>query len=267
MSDARDIEPSGLKRDSLWVFIVPAVIGVILAVGGAAYYYFGPRLRDIAGDVAKPTARRDLVDLTVGARTFRIPMNYTVFPRDRRPGEKSEVHLYGAIPDLDPYGDAPRRVFFDEDPSADLVRFWIKTRALRVEESRLIAMALERALDDLGPAQDAPDLRRHRVGSQTPGPWRGYAGDDLFIGRTDIGAVLIRCEPPAAEPNDPPAQCRRDALWSETVDYGYAFDRRRLPNWRSIDARVAELIAVFDGAGPETSPPAAPNAAGASSRP
>lgn len=256
--DSREITPGGMKRDPLWWYVAPVLVSVIVAVAGAAYFYFGPSIDDIAGDTARPTARETPVDLAVGDRLFRVPVNYTVFPRDRRDGAREDVQLYGAYPDLDPYGDAPRRIFFDEDPSSDLVRFWVAERRLRVPEARLVDEILKPGLTPLEPPAEAGDLEHYAAAAQPGAITASYAGDDLFVGRTEDGVILLKCER-VSDPDAPPAQCRRDALWSGGADFGYAYDRRLLRRWREIDARVRTLLEIFD-VGPANAPRVSPDA-------
>jgi hypothetical protein len=87
----------------------------------------------------------------------------------------------------------------------------------------------------------------------TPGPYdltqysfrddSGYRNEDLFVGQTASGPVVLRCVRLSAEVPSP--SCLRDLPIAHAVSLSYRFKREHLARWREISDGVARLIANF----------------------
>ncbi|NWH09630.1 MAG: hypothetical protein HXY22_13475 [Alphaproteobacteria bacterium] len=218
---------------------------LLIALGIAAFgilfliYYLGPTPSDIVGNNPKPTASHDRISLTVGSKNFSVPANYTRIPATRAGGLFEEVSLYALLPDLTGYETANDEAF--EDVSADSNVLFItlqRSKSSMTERNRLDRIYMQQVTDPNG--APGPD----NLAAFTFGETSGFFGDDLFVGTDGAGNVLVyRCAKPTDEVKAP--DCRRITEIGGDVTLQYQFKRKHLEQWRSIDARVMDLIASF----------------------
>jgi hypothetical protein len=74
----------------------------------------------------------------------------------------------------------------------------------------------------------------------------GYRNEDLFVGESDTGLLVMRCVrlgPDVTSPN-----CMRDMPVARGVSLFYRFKRAHLAKWREIDKGIDKLIASFEKA-------------------
>lgn len=232
------------QRIPLWRVIAPLAAGLLIALAGTAYYYFGPRLADVAGDTPRPSAREGVNRIRIGDRVFAIPENFTVFPRDRSPGARKTVHLYAALPDFEGYGDAPRRIFTGVDVAPNLVRWRLFATDQPLDERAHFEHALKPILQAAA-TSDAPGLTHYVLRADVDERRAALATQDIFAGETaDAVFVVLRCDQP--RPNRPEPTCSRHAYWRDAVALGYRFHRSRLNTWPQIEAGLRRLAAQFD---------------------
>ncbi len=240
----RSSDGDAAQRVPLWRIVTPLIAGLAIALVGTTYYYFGPRLADVAGDTPRPSAREDVNRMRIGDRAFAIPENFTVYPRDRASGARAAVHLYAALPDFEGYGDAPRRIFAGVDASTALVRWRLFETAAPMDERALFEIALKPILQPEA-TDDAPGLMRFTLLADVDERRAALADQDVFAGETENGEfVVLRCD--RARPGRPEPICTRQTRWSDAVGLGYRFHRNRLADWARVEAGVRDLAARFD---------------------
>ncbi len=71
----------------------------------------------------------------------------------------------------------------------------------------------------------------------------GYRREDLFVGQTDSGPVVLRCVRFSQEVSSP--SCLRDMPIGNKVALSYRFKREHLARWREIGDGIAKLLATF----------------------
>lgn len=212
------------------------IIGVTLLLSlGFLYYYFGPSISELAGDVADPSESSAPVTLTVGGAEFRIPTNYTRFPKDRRGGERDQVSLYALLPDFEPFSHGDKETFEQESKTSPVIYFEINTPPFLLDEKPRLEKLYR---DHIGspPSQGPDGLTRYSFDGST-----GYKDEDLFIFDEDTDhPVILRCYRETGTINMP--SCRRDMNISDKLSISYRYQRHWLPQWRAIDAEVQKLV-------------------------
>jgi hypothetical protein len=78
----------------------------------------------------------------------------------------------------------------------------------------------------------------------------GYRAEDLFVGQTQRGPVVIRCVRFSQDVASP--SCLRDVQIARGVALTYRFKRAHLSHWREIAAGVERLIDGFIAKGAKT---------------
>jgi len=227
-----------LKEESSWTYPLIILLVTLTLSAVFLYYYVGPRLEDIAGDVPKPTVSDERVTIVIGGRAFSIPANHTVYPRARRGGERDSVALYALWPNLSPYTPTRRLDFIENAPDTRRIDIFLeRDSALFDEAERFDRIFLPLTVDPegeptaFGLTQFAFKDRRQDT------PLNGYRDEDLFVDLDDGAAKLVlRCFKDT--PDMPSPYCRRDVTLTEGVALTYLFKRPYLPQWRSIDEAV-----------------------------
>jgi hypothetical protein len=214
------------------------VITLVLSIG-FIYYYFGPTVDDIQGNIPVASVSDRPISLSIGGRSFVIPENYTQFPRARRGGVRENVALYARLPDYEPYAADLVEEFETNSAYSPIVHFQIESyRAPLNERQRVVRSYMPVVIDPKGEEGPAGlTLYRFSEGS-------GYFNEDLFLGDDDRGGLaVIRCTKQMSDLLFP--YCRRDTKLLETVGLSYRFRRSRLADWRSIDNGIHDLAISF----------------------
>ena len=71
----------------------------------------------------------------------------------------------------------------------------------------------------------------------------GYGHEDLFVGQTPNGPVVLRCV--RFSPEVPSPSCLRDLPIAHSVALSYRFKREHLARWQEIGDGIAKLIVTF----------------------
>ncbi|TNE36804.1 MAG: hypothetical protein EP347_09945 [Alphaproteobacteria bacterium] len=227
------------QEQSSWGTMLRVLAILLVLSGGLLYYYFGPSYDDIQGNTPEFSFSTVPVDLSVGGMRFVIPENYTQFPRDRRGGVRENVALYAILPTMQPYTRDLASHFEDSSEESPIVHLQIESyRAPFNEEERFERIYRPKFISQDGaPGPDGLTAYKFREGT-------GYHGEDLYVGKDDLGRMIIlRCSPFDSELLFP--NCRRDTQLSPTVGLSYRFKRSRLANWRQIDDDVRTLVWSF----------------------
>jgi len=216
----------------LGVFLVTAVLtGLVLL------YYLSPTPSELIEEQAAPTDSSALVALTVGRQGFHIPANYIPFASARKGGTLDELTLVALLPDLQGYATGEAQAFADNSAESRVVNFTIRNQAILAERDRMARIYLPQV--------------QNRDG--TPGPYEltqyafradsGYRDEEMFVGDTDKGPMVLRCTKPAPDAVAP--SCLRDMPLGPNLALSYRFKRAHLPDWREIDSSVRALIGAF----------------------
>ncbi len=227
------------RRESSWATPLRILTITLVLSAGFLYYYFGPTVDDLQGNIPQASVSDYPISLSIGGLNFSVPENFTQFPRARRGGERSSVALYAMMPELTPYTLENKEIFEGNLPDSPLIHFQIETYVSPLTEAqRIERIYLNSVVDTSGEAGPA-GLTRFAFSEDT-----GYREDDLFLGR-DENHQLVAFICMQALPGIPSPSCRRDTQLSDTISLKYRFKRVHLNNWRTIDADVHNLARSF----------------------
>lgn len=223
-------------------WLVPVILSGItfLIAGIILYWYFGPTVDDLLGKTPDASFSERPVTMSINGHVFRIPENYTQFPKHRKGGELPSVALYGLYPRIDPFYARSADAFANNGPKSRVVHFTIETyRSPLTEEERLTRLYLDLVTDPNGTPFTA-GLTRFTFKPNTG----RFNNEDLFVADLDGGkvAVILCVRESDAVPNP---SCRRDLYLGGGLGLTYRFKRARLNDWQRIDERVVALVRGF----------------------
>lgn len=226
------------KERSGW--LIPLAVLVVTAVLSAIVlaYYFGPTPPELVQEQQAPSEATSRVGLRIGTLKLRIPANYLPFESAREGGARGEIVLVALLPDLHGYSASEASEFASNAPNSDSVHLLIRQEANALsEKDRLQRIYLAQVLKREGVAGP------HGLRKYTFRPETGYRADDLFVGQTDHGAVVLRCTHTSEIAKSP--NCLRQVLLAPGITLSYRFKRAHLAQWRAIDYGVNRLIDSF----------------------
>jgi len=238
MSRSIDDDETVRKRSAwllpLGVFFVTFVLSAMFLL-----LYLAPSAPSLFEEQVTPTSRTDIINVTVNGRRFHIPANYLEYASARQGGEHHELDLFALLPDLTGWSNWNADNFSSNAPDSRVIFFTIRSEKIGLSESdRLKRVYLGYVRDRRG----------------TPGPYgltqfafradSGYRDEDLFVGETEKGPIVLRCV--RLSHDVPSPSCLRDTLIGRGVSLSYRFKRSQIEHWRDIGAGVDNLIASFE---------------------
>lgn len=243
--DQRQTTPQGevIKEESSWRYPLTILAITLLLSGLFLYIYVGPGVDDLKGDTPKPTVSEERMLITVGGLSLAVPASHTVFPRDRRPGEREALPLYASWPRMGGYTPARKKDFTENEADSRRIDIVIEAKNTPFDEAeRLDVLYLPQTIDRQGtPAEHGLTRYGFRQGSATR-PASGYADKEMLLGEAEDGsrAVLFcyRDDEDAIVPPD----CYRQYDVTDRVSVKYYFKRPYLADWREIDERVRAFV-------------------------
>jgi hypothetical protein len=238
MSRAGD-EFGGLAQQrSSW--LIPLVVFFVTACLSAIVfaYYFAPGPPGLGEEMPSPTDATGPVTLTLGPQHFRIPANYILLSSARRGGALNELSMAAVLPGLQGYSPGAAQDFAANAPDSHIVTITVKSSPIPApEQERLDRIYLMQVVDSGG--QIGPfDLKQYSFR-----PDSGYHAEDLFVGSTEAGPIVLLCDRPSAETPSP--NCLRDMPLGQNLALSYRFKRVQLAQWRTIDAGLRGLLSGF----------------------
>lgn len=242
MSNGYGFGGEEIKEESSWRYPLGIFIATLVLCAIFLYYYVGPSVDEFSGNTPSPAISEEPVTFTVGGAAFTAPANYTVYPRDRRGGERDEVALYALWPTFSGYTPARRDDFTENAEDTRRIDITIAARtSLFTEGERIDVLYLPQTVDQRGQRTPYQLVKYSFRDRRANVPSNGYADTELFIGETAEGEVMaLFCFDERAEIRSP--ECWREYELTPTVTVTYRFKRPYLPEWRSIDAEVRAFV-------------------------
>jgi hypothetical protein len=215
------------------VLTITAALGVLFLV-----YYLAPNPASLIEEHSSPSARADLVHLTVGSLSMNVPANYLPFASERRGDARREITLYARLPDFQGYSKAAAAEFAGNGAKSPLIYLLIRQTDVDFPESAVLQrIYLADVADRRGkPGPDGLTAYSFRDDS-------AYRGEDLFVGRIADREIVMRCLRPGRQGISP--TCFRDLSLVHGVTLGYRFKLSHLPQWRDIARGAERLISSF----------------------
>jgi len=228
-----------IRKRSGW--LIPLGVFVVTFALSAAIlaFYLAPRPSTFAGEQPSPTSRTDLVQFRIHGLRLAIPANYLVYESSRQGGEKTDVSMFALLPDFGGFSAGDNGRFTDNAADSQVIYMLLRIERLNFSETdRLKRIYMNYVADEHG----------------TPGPFgltqfvfrddSGYRSEDLFVGETDQGPVVMRCVRFSQDVSSP--SCLRDVSIGHGVTLTYRFKRANLSRWKNIDAGVDKLVRGFE---------------------
>jgi hypothetical protein len=227
-----------IRRRSAWLIPFAVFFVTFLLSAMILLLYVAPSVPSLFEEQVAPTSRTDIIALRVRGKPFYIPANYLEYERTRQGGERREVALFAILPDFAGWSNWEAQSFAGDRPTSPIVEMRIHADDQNLSETDYLRRVY------LGYVADKRG---------EPGPYgltqfvfrgdSGYRDTDLYVGKTDQGIVVMRCErlgPDVTSPN-----CRRDTAIGRGVSLFYSFKRTRLSHWQDIAEGVVKLTASF----------------------
>jgi hypothetical protein len=226
----------------LGVFLVTFTLSALILL-----YYLAPTAPNFLDEQMSPTSRTDVVALRVHGLKLWIPANYLQYESSRQGGARKDVSMFALLPDAAGWSNWLASAFSDNTADSGVVYLLIRDERLNLTEAdRLSRIYLAYVTDPkgkLGPF----GLTQFTFRDDT-----GYRNEDLFVGSTPTGPVLLRCA--RFSPTVPSPGCMRDTPIAHNVALSYRFKRAHLAQWREIGKVIGGLVAGFKMQPRETLP-------------
>ena len=238
MGRSIDDDETVRKRSAWWL---PAVVFFVTFVLSAMFLllYLAPSAPNLFEEQVTPTSRTDSIALTVRGHRFHIPANYLQYASTRQGGERHELELFALLPDMTGWSNWSADTFNGNAPDSPVIFLTIRAEKVGLRETdRLKRVYLGYVANPRG----APGP--HGLTEYTFRPNSGYRDEDLYVGTTEKGPVVMRCVRFSHEVPSP--SCLRDTLLAQGVSLSYRFKRSRLDHWLEISEGVDKLIASFE---------------------
>lgn len=232
-----DTEATIRKRSGwvipLGVFLITFALSALVLL-----YYLAPTAPNFLDEQVSPTSRADVIALRVHGLKLWIPANYLQYESSRHGGARKDIALFALLPDAAGWSNRLASAFSDNTADSAVVYLLIRDERLNLTEAdRLSRIYLAYVTDPKG--KPGPfGLTQFTFRDDT-----GYRNEDLFVGSTPTGPMVLRCvrfSPTVSSPG-----CMRDTPIAHNVALSYRFKRAHLAQWREIGKAVGGLIAGF----------------------
>lgn len=231
-----------VKQESSWRYPLGIFLATLVLCAVFLYYYVGPSVDEIGGNVPSPAISEERIGLEVGGSIFQIPANYTVYPRDRRGGLRKQVSIYMLWPTLSGYSPSRRNDFVENSADTRRIDVTIKERTSAFSEAeRVENLFLPQTIDRRGVRTPYGLIRYDFTQRRENVPTNGYADSNLFIAKADDDKVIaLFCFKEAEDLES--LDCWREYELSPSVTVTYRFKKAYVEEWRAIDAGVRQFV-------------------------
>ncbi len=227
-----------IRRRSGWV--IPLSVFLVTFCLSAVFLllYLAPLAPSLFEKQISPTSRGDIIALSVGGKPFHIPANYLLYAAARQGGERKEIAIFALLPGFTGWSNWDADAFASNAADSRVIYLTLRQDRLGLSEAdKFRRIYLDYTTDRDGQA-DAFGLRHFGFRQDT-----GYRSEDLFVGDSTKGPIVMRCVRPSAAVPSP--SCLRELQLAHGIALSYRFKRAHLEEWRSIAANVDSLIAGF----------------------
>lgn len=227
-----------IRKRSGWLVPVGILAAVVSLSAALLLYYLAPGAATLFQEQVSPTSDDSPIALNVHGVAFHIPANYLQYESARQGGSRREIALFALLPSLKGWSNWQSGAFADYGPDSRLIQLTLREDRNHISErDRLKRVYLVYTTSQTGVAGPY-ELNQFAFRNDT-----GYRNEDLFVGMTEKGAMVLRCERLSAEVPSP--SCLRDTVLTYGVSLSYRFKRTHLKDWREIAASVDALAASF----------------------
>jgi len=227
-----------LRERSGW--LIPLAVFIVTAALSAFFLalYLAPTPTSLIEEHPSPTPRTDRVRLRIGGLTLAIPANYLPYANAQQGGDLKLVELYTKYPGFQGFSEPQSKAFAGSSVDSPIIYILIRKDRFNLDE----AERLQRIY-----------MSYVALGAQRPSSYglmqyafrddSGYRNEDLFVGNTAHGPVVMRCVRFSTQVTNP--SCVRDVALANGVVLSYRFKRAYLPEWRQLAQGVMGLVRSF----------------------
>jgi hypothetical protein len=227
-----------IRRRSGWllplgVFLVTAALSALVLI-----FYLLPSAPSFSTEQVSPTSKADLIALRVHGLKLWIPANYLQFDSARQGGARKDLALFALLPDMAGWSNWESSTFTENAPDSPVIYLLIREDKLNLTEADRLARIYMAYVTDPKGKPGPFGLTQYSFREDS-----GYRREDLFVGQTATGPVVLRCV--RLSPEVPSPSCLRDEPVAHQVSLSYRFKREHLARWREIGDSVERLLATF----------------------
>lgn len=237
MSRSNGADDTVRKRSGWLIPLAVLLVTVVLSAFFLLYYLF-PAPPPLFAEQQSPTSDTTPVEVEVGALKLWIPANYMMFDSTRHGGRRREVPLFAVLPDLTGWSNWDSGSFDDNGPKSQIVFMPIREDRVNLTEAQRMERIYLAYVTDPKGAPAPFELTKYTFRSDS-----GYRTEDLFVGQTSSGMMLLHCT--KFSPDVPSPNCWRDMQLGKGVSVSYRFKRSKLSHWREIADNIAKLMDTF----------------------
>jgi hypothetical protein len=233
-------DPARVSRHSGW--LIPLGVFLITALLSAALllYYLRPPPAKFRTEQMMPTIARTIVPLRVHGHKFFVPANYIEFGQAREGGPLGELALFARLPQMSGYSSADAAVFTSNAMDSPIVYILIREdKNMLGAADRLDKIYMPYIADPKG-APGPFGLTRYDFRDDS-----GYRRNDLFVGETPDGPLMLLCVRFSPEVSSPSCLAI-DQPFAHDVTLSWRFKRAHLARWREISDNVESLVRRFE---------------------
>jgi hypothetical protein len=146
--------------------------------------------------------------------------------------------MFALLPDLHGYAPAEASRFNDNAADSEVVYMLLREEKLNFSEADRLKRIYMNYVADPNGSEGPFGLTQFTFREDS-----GYHSDDLYVGETDQGPVVMRCVRFSQDVTSP--SCLRDVPVAHGVTLAYRFKRAHLSHWREIAAGIDRLVKTF----------------------
>ncbi|HEY1708300.1 MAG TPA: hypothetical protein VGG10_08530 [Rhizomicrobium sp.] len=227
-----------IRKRSGW--LIPLAVFIVTFALSAAIlvYYLAPRPSSFAGEQPSVTSRTDPVSLRVHGLNLSVPANYIVYESAREGGERTDLAMEAAMPDYRGYAAKDAAIFASNAADSQVVYLLLREEKLNFSEADRLKRIYMNYVAEPNGSEGPFGLTQYAFRDDS-----GYHAEDLFVGTTPKGLVVMRCVRFSQSVSNP--SCLRDVQIAHGVALTYRFKRAYLSHWREIASGVENLIHGF----------------------
>ena len=244
MSRNDDID-GPIRQHSGW--LIPLGVFIVTAGLSAMFllYYLAPVPASFVNEQPRPTTESAIIDLRISGYELRVPANYLLYRSSRQGGDRKDVSLMAVLPDFRGYETGDADDLANNAPDSPIVFVLIRADPEDLQEKeRFDRIYMNYIVNQRGTAGPF-GLTQYVFRNDS-----GYRGEDLFVGQTANGPMVLRCVKLSDQVPSP--SCLRDYPLSKGAALSYRFKRTQLSKWREIDEGISGLLRRFHGHQPQT---------------
>jgi len=238
MGRSTDDDETVRKRSGWWlplgVFVVTFILSAMFLL-----LYLAPTGSSLFEEQVVPTSRSDRIALKVHGRAFQIPANYLLYASARQGGDRSEIALFALLPEMSGWSNWSADQFDSNAPDSRAIFLTIRKERVGLSEADRLGRVYLGYVTDVHGRPGPYGLRQYEFRDDS-----GYHNEDLFVGETAKGPMVLRCVQLSHDVPSP--SCLRDMLIAPGVSLSTRFKRAHLSEWREIGANTDKLIASFE---------------------